>query len=304
MPFGTLFSGLNLSPGSDEFRTIMGLTAQPLRDVGRADSELMMINVADFERNTGRNIRDMLAAAMAGGASGGGTAAPPAAAPPAAPAPTAAPSAAAGVVILNPLLDLDLVPVRPGDLITADSFNALIAACASLHIRLGLLETRAGITEPKATPTPTPTPGATPTPTPPAKTTAPDLREAFLQQRTVGGRTTMVILARGTGLSGITAASLQVRTATSIRATSVKLSNWRASGDGLLFDIPKPTATLRQATSVLLRVSSPDGADSVPVEEPTRAKGDALESALLKVEKPLDLVIAPDLWASVLGRFG
>ena len=155
-----------------------------------AEDEIILVSKAEFKRKTGTDIRLLL-----GGGSDAPAAAPAAAAP--ASAPAAAP-AAGGIVVVNPLLDLDLAPVRPGDLITAASFNALIAAIASLHVRLSLLEARAG----SATPTPTPTPTTTPTPTPAASTPPvtrlpPDLKTAYVASQNRSTRELTTIFASG-----------------------------------------------------------------------------------------------------------
>lgn len=292
MAFGNLFKGIDLRPGSDDFKAMMGLNANAERSGDRDDDQMVFVSAKAFKTTTGRDISDLLAA-MTGQASGSFTATPPATVTP---TPTPAPAATApGSLILNPLLDLDLVPVRPGDLITAASFNALIAACASLHVRLSLLEARGGNT----TPTPAPTPGTTPTP-PVGK--PPNLSEAFLMKRTVAGRETMVLLAKGTSLAGITAATLLMRSALGRPAGSIKLTRWRAAGNTLLFDIAKPSRALLTATARELRVSSPDGEDKVAVEEPSRADRDALEAALLKFEDPLDLLAGKNDLRDAIGK--
>lgn len=276
----------SLAPGSPEFKRLMGIAAAGNeRNAARDDEdEIILVSKAEFKRRTGSDIRRLLegfddaAAAKdspaAAAAPTGGSAAPPAA------------PAAGGVVVINPLLDLDLVPVRPGDLITAASFNALIAACASLHVRLSILEARGTATP---APIPAPVPG-TGTGTPPVKRLPPDLKLAYVvsNQRSASQLTT--IFANGLRLDGITDARLIYQDAAGKQIGSTSLPRRRTTDTTAIFSVGKTPPNLQRASGIVLEVTSADGKDRITVERPTTAQRETLEARLREVDDPLDLI--------------
>ena len=281
MGFGDIFKntgGLgSLRPGSVEFQRMMGMApAENQRSTARDDeNDIMLVSKADMRKM----LADFGNAAAAKD--------PPtrAAAQPETGAAPAAQPASDGVMVINPLLDLDLVPVRPGDLITAASFNALIAACASLHVRLSILEARAGGTAP--TPTPQPTPGAT---TPPGKRQPPDLKLAYVinQRRSTSQLT--VIFATGLRLNGITDARLVYQDAAGKPIGSTSLPQRRTTDNSAIFNVGKTPTNLQRAAGIVLEVTSADGKDRVEVERPTTAQRERLEARLAEMDDPLDLI--------------
>ena len=276
MGFGDIFKSSSLAPGSPEFKRLMGLAAADTdRTASRDDDdEIILVSKAEYRRKTGFDIRNVLA----GFGDAPATAAPAAAAP-AAPAP----ASSGGVVVLNPLHDLDLVQVRPGDLITAASYNALIAACASLHIRLSILEARAGTATPA--PTPTPTPGAS---TPPRQ--PPDLKTAYAVNNRRSTQQLTTIFASGLRLNSMTDARLVYQDQAGKSLGSTSLPKRRATDTTAIFAVGATPKKLIDAATVLLEISGPDGKDRIEVERPTAAIRDRLERLLTTVDDPLDLI--------------
>jgi hypothetical protein len=291
MAFGDIFKssglgvGIDLRPGSDDFKRALGLPVgtDPVRGAGReTDDEIIFVSSAEYRRKTGTDIRKVLF----------GAADAPAAAPADAPAaaPTAPPTAG-GVIVVNPLLDLDLAPVRPGDLITAASFNALIAAIASLHVRLSVLEARTGSTAPPPTGTPTPTPGASTPPTAqPVKRLPPDLRTASFTTVSRNAKRRAVVFASGLRLDSITSARLLYYDIAKRQTGSTLLNKRIAQGNVAIFDLGDFTEQMSKAVDTILEVSNADGKDRIEMEKPPFAERFELDRLMHGVDDPLDLI--------------
>lgn len=297
---GLLGSGgafASLKPGSPEFKRMMGMAVADNERLAAADDddEIILVSKAEYKRKTGVDLKSVL-----GGVADAPAAAAPSATAPSSTAPAATAPAAGSVIVVNPLLDLDLVPVRPGDLITAASFNALIAACASLHVRLSLLEARAGTQTPAPTPTPTPTPGTTPTP--PATRLPPDLKTAYVVNNRRSTQQLTTIFATGLRLNSMTDARLVYKDQAGKNLGFTSLPKRRASPTSAIFAVGATPKKLLEAATVLLEISGPDGKDSVEVERPTAAVREQFELLLTKVDDPLDLI--DDLDGKVLRSTG
>ncbi|WP_156257166.1 hypothetical protein [Sandarakinorhabdus oryzae] len=282
MAFGDMFKNSSFAPGSAEFKRMLGLSVDENARVAAGDSaddDIMIISKSEYRRATGVDIKTVL---------GTGVSTAPAATPTPTPAPTGQP-ASGGIIVVNPLLDLDLAPVRPGDLITAASFNALIAACAALHVRLSVLEAKSGSATPTPTPTttPTPTPGAS---TPPVTRLPPDLKTAYVASQNRSTKELTTIFASGLRLDALTDARLLYYDANKRRTGSTTLKNRRTTNTVAIFNLGVTPRSFATAFAVELEVTSAEGKDSVVVERPTTALREALEAKLRSVDDPLDLI--------------